>query len=315
MNKKMYASVEAISKAIIPLKFHFLFRRLKRRLMPDDYKKLTCVWFTTWVCNFRCPYCWQLEEPGTYRKRYDFSPEDWLNVWKRISSDFDEIVIGISGGEPFLTKGFMPMLNSLPGNIKYEITSNLSFDIDMFLSFENIKKHCLGVVCSFHPSASSGQGNYMAGFFAKVRKLKALRYTRVNFVAAPTNLKFYDAVKSFCDENNIGLHVDRYVFLGKGMQFTAAESEFAETIIANDRKQSLGGKRTVLCNGGNEHIALLPDGSMYPCLRKAELREDLVGNVFSAGVHLNNKWLQCSYYPSCRGCDWDNINVRVSQLS
>ncbi len=310
--KSIYIAAAEVLKKVIPQKFYHLFRPLKLRFMPSNYRRLTCVWFITWVCNLRCPYCWQLEAPGIYRKKYSFTVKEWLRAWEKISPHFDEIVVGITGGEPFLQEGFISMFNALPLNVKYEITSNLSFDIAKFLSSPDIRRNCLGVVCSFHPAASSGQGNYMEDFFTKVKKLKILRYTRVNFVAAPTNLKFYDQVRNFCNENNIGLHVDRYVSLGKGMQFTAEESEFAEKIIAADRKQSLGEKRAVLCNGGNEHIALLPDGSMYPCLKKAELREDLVGNVFSAGVHLNDQWLQCSYYPSCRGCDWDNISVKVS---
>lgn len=307
--KNIYMFVEKISETIIPLKCRPFLRPFKQKMMPADYKKLSCTWFVTWSCNFHCPYCWQLEEPGVYREKYNFISEDWLSAWKRISKDFDGVVIGVSGGEPFLLKGFIPLLNSLPENIRYEITSNLSFNVDDFLSFENIRKRCLGVVCSFHPSNLERNGNYIECFFDKVKKLTALRYTRVNFVAAPSNLKFYDRIRDFCDENRIGLHVDRYVSLREGMLFTAEESEFAEKIIASDRKQSLGRKQVVLCSGGNTHIALLPDGSIYPCLKKAELREDLVGNIFHARVHLNDKWLQCSYYPSCRGCDWDNISV------
>src|SRR3989338_8103989 len=148
-SKNIYASIEEISKVIIPLKYHSFFRPIKLKLMPKDYRRLTCVWFTSWMCNFQCPYCWQLEELGTYRKKYHFTSKDWLCAWTKVSQGFDEIMIGISGGEPFLMKGFISMLNSLPRNIKYEITSNLSFNIDEFLSLKNIRENCLGVVCSF----------------------------------------------------------------------------------------------------------------------------------------------------------------------
>jgi len=302
--------IETFSKLLIPKKFHPFFTPLKQKLYLKTHKKLTCIWFITWECNFACPYCWQREDPRTYRKKFDISSVDWLKAWERISDDFDEIVVGISGGEPFIVKDFIYMLSKLPDNIKYDITSNLSFDCDEFLSYEKIRKNCVGIICSFHPSNPTNRENYIQEFFSKVKKLSVLPNTRVNFVAAPPNLKFYNMLKEWCEKNKVLLHVDRYTPLKKGLEFNEEERKFAESIISPDRRNIDDSKSTVLCSAGSSHIVLFPDGSVWPCLKKAEEKQDGLASFLSNTFSLNKKWIRCDYYPLCAGCDYDNIQVK-----
>lgn len=302
---------EKLSKSLIPKRFHPLFTPLKQRLYPKTYKRLTGIWFITWECNFACPYCWQREEPKVYRKKFNITTSDWLKAWERISDKFDEIVIGISGGEPFVVKDFIPMLSKLPDNMKYDITSNLTFNCDEFLSYEKIRENCVGVICSFHPSNPTNKKNYIEDFFLKVKKLGILPNTRVNFVAAPPNLKFYEIIRDWCKKNSVPLHVDRYVPLKKGLEFSDEEREFAEKIISSDRKSvSRSKKKSVICSAGCSHFVLFPDGNAWPCLKKAENNEDKLGNFLSDNFSFNKEWIKCNHYPLCAGCDYDNIYVK-----
>jgi len=314
INKKTISSIDKSLKQIIPKSFHKYFTPFKKSLLKfSSFKKLTGIWFITWQCNFKCPYCWQWEEPKVYRKKYNISAKDWLIGWEKLSNQFDEIVLGISGGEPFAVDGFIEMLNDFPDNIKYDITSNLSFNCDEFLSYDKILRNCSGVVCSFHPSNPSNSDNYINEFFKKVNKLSILPNTRVNFVAAPPNLKYYPIIKDFCEKHKIPLHVDRYVPLKRGgLEFTEQERKLAESIFSENRKMQNINKKThkVLCSAGEFHIVVFPDGNVWPCLKKAELKEDMVGNLFSANFKLNEKWLECSYYPLCAGCDFDNVKIK-----
>lgn len=310
---RFFKKLEALSKNIIPTRFHPLLTPAKNLLMPKHYNRLTGIWFITWTCNFKCPYCWQREEPETYRRKYDITAKDWLEAWQRVAGDFDEIVLGISGGEPFSVRDFMEMLEKLPDNIHYDITSNLSFDVDRFLAINKVRKKCSGIVCSFHPTSFEDPSSYIDKFFKKVLKLRLLPHTRINFVAAPPNLKYYEQIKDFTDHNKIPLHVDKYSPLKEGIPFTDEERSFEEQIVSADRtKKNIAINQPVLCNGGVSHLTLLPDGSAFPCLKKGELGENLVGSFASPEFHFNKTWLRCSYYPHCAGCDLDNIKVKKS---
>ena len=303
--------IEKFSKLLIPKKLHPLFTPLKEKIYSISHiRKLTCIWFITWECNFACPYCWQREEPKLYRKKFGINASDWLKAWEQVSKDFDEIIIGISGGEPFIIKDFIPMLSKLPDNIKYDITSNLSFDCDEFLSFEKIRRNCSGIICPFHPSNPTNKKDYIKEFFLKVKKLSILPNTRINFVAAPHNLKFYELIRDWCEKNNIPLHVDRYTSLKEGIKFSDKEKELAEKIISSDRKNTYLPKKSVLCSAGHSHITLFPNGDVWPCLKKAENKENKLGNFLSDNFILNKNWIKCNYYPLCAGCDYDNIHIR-----
>lgn len=308
---RIFKKLESISKKIIPAGWHPFFTPAKNFFMLRDYNRLTGIWFITWTCNFKCPYCWQREDPDIYRRKYDLTAEDWLKAWQNIANDFDEIILGISGGEPFFIKGFMKLLDQLPGNIRYDITSNLSFNVEKFLAIKNVKKNCSGIVCSFHPTSFEDPSDYIQDFFRKVKKLTILPNTRVNFVAVPPNLKYYDQIKKFTQENRIPLHMDKYSPLGAGLPFTDEECAFARKIVSTDRTNStVEAKPAVLCNGGVSHITLFPNGNAFPCLKKGKLMEDLVGSFIHSGFQFNKNWIKCSYYPQCDGCDLDNIQIK-----
>lgn len=188
--------------------------------------------------------------------------------------------------------------------------------MDDFLSNEKIRSNCSGIICSFHPASfdDDKRDNYIETFFEKVKRLSLLPNTRVNFVAAPLNLKYYNIIKNFCITNNIKLHVDRYAPLKEGLSFTEDERKFAEEIVSIDRKMNIiepTNNNAVLCSAGKSHIVLFPDGGVWPCLKKAELSQDFLGYVNESNFSLNNKLLKCKYYPECAGCDLDNVTIKM----
>ncbi len=316
MIKKSFKHIENISKIIIPRRFHPLFTPLKISINHmTKMRRLTCIWFITWSCNNKCPYCWQLENIEEFRMKTDVTYQQWLNGFHKMASQFDEIVCGISGGEPFTYKNFLPLLENLPKNMYFDITSNLSFDVQQFLK---VAKNCVGVVCSFHPSNANNSKDYIANFTNKVKALTVLPNTRVNFVAAPQNIRFYHEIKELCDNLRIPLHVDAYAPLHEENRIpfeTSEDEEFAKVITSKDRdsfiKQSnMEQQRMVECSAGCEHLVLLPDGSAYPCLRYAQKKNQFVGMFTEDSYKMNSKYMQCSYYPICAGCDFDNIKIK-----
>lgn len=104
MKRKLMYFSEKTMKRIIPERFHPLFTPLKKAISK---KRLTGIWFITWQCNFKCPYCWQREEPELYRKPKFITSEGWITFWNKLSNQFDEIVLEISGGEPFFLRDLL----------------------------------------------------------------------------------------------------------------------------------------------------------------------------------------------------------------
>jgi organic radical activating enzyme len=309
---QLFLALDKCFKNIIPLKCHHFLTPLKKKIAPYFAKTLSSIWCVTWQCNFACPYCWQLEEPQTYKSNNVISYREWLDVWKSISQHFDVITISITGGEPFLFKDFIKLLTELPDNITYDITSNLSLlNAEEFLSHEKIRKHCSGISCSFHPSNASNSKNYTDTFFEKVRKLTVLPSTKVNFVPAVLNLRFYETLNEFCRKNRIALHVKKPIVLKNPIDNVPEEEGIANGIDSSDsrlfNKSNMHEK--VSCSAGLSHLALFPNADVWPCYTKAALGENYLGNLLSGEFKFNTEYMDCSYYPSCWRVDYHNVNI------
>jgi organic radical activating enzyme len=315
---EVFLAVDKRLKNIIPRKCHHYFSPLRKRISPHFVRTLSGIWCVTWQCNFACPYCWQRQDPQTYRVKNDISCEQWLNIWEKISERFDDIRIGITGGEPFLYGDFIRLLTELPDNISYEITSNLSLlNVEEFLSYEKLRKHCLGIACSFHPSNPSNSTDYMDVFFDKARKLSVLTYTKIIFVPADSDLRFYEALRNFCDENRIVLQVKKNIVPPERKddepreeRITSGESA-SEGIPVNESYMH----EEVSCSSGFSHLALLPNADVWPCYTKAALKEDYIGNLLSEEFSFNTGYMDCSFYPSCWGVDYHSVDVLKKKKS
>ena len=310
--KNIFLALDKRLKNIIPLKFHHLLAPLKKKVSPHFVRTLSGIWCVTWQCNFACPYCWQLEDPQTYRINNTISYSEWIDVWKSISQHFDVITIGITGGEPFLFTNFIKLLTELPDNMRYDITSNLSLiDVNEFLSHEKIRNCCSGIACSFHPSSAVDSETYINTFFEKVRKLAVLSGTKVNFVPAASNLKFYETLKEFCHRNRISLHVKKHIVITKPSDNAPAEEMIMNDISSSDSElvSRSDMRETVSCNAGLSHLAVFPNADAWPCYTKAALRENYLGNLLSGEFKLNTGHMRCSHYPSCWRVDYHNINI------
>ena len=309
---EIFLAIDKCLKNVIPNKCHHFLTPLKKKISPYFARTLSGIWCVTWQCNFACPYCWQLEDPQTYRMNTTISYGEWLDIWKKISQHFDDITIGITGGEPFLVKDFIKLLTELPDNIRYDITSNLSLiNVEEFLSFEKIRKRCLGIACSFHPSNASNSKDYIHAFFEKVKKLTALPGTKVNFVPAASNLEFYEILKAFCHKNGIPLHSKKHIVLSKPLDDPLGGEKFVNDISLSDarigNRSNMG--ENVSCSAGLSHLALFPNADVWPCYTKGALKEDYIGNLLSEEFKFNTEHMNCSFYPSCWGVDYHNVNI------
>lgn len=72
-------------------------------------------------CNFHCEHCdiWRTQASD------DLSLEDWKSIIKKIKTNFSELSVTLSGGEPLLYKDFWPLIEILKSeNVQVNLNTN-----------------------------------------------------------------------------------------------------------------------------------------------------------------------------------------------
>ncbi len=274
----------------------------------------SAVWFLTWACNFKCPYCWEVQRIAHGEMKADpfIEAEKWVAAWNRLRP----AILDISGGEPFLQPNFIRMLQGFDDSIRIAITSNLSFDLTEFVEKISPSK-VFSMTVSFHPT----QKLTLNAFLGKALLLKnrGFRIT-VNFVTYPEQLWMLGNYKQIFESQGLNFHVDPYAPTSY-YPFELSENEraYLRPFVGGDRAHAsalTGDKREihVLCSGGVSHLNVQPNGDAYRCIREVNTKisatGDKVGNLFDPDFKLYSEWKYCGYYHICPGCDRDKVKVK-----
>ncbi len=272
---------------------------------PNQLK--SAVWFLTWRCNNKCPYCWEVQR----QKRGELIPEDfidttkWVNAWNRLCPS----ILDISGGEPWLQPGFIDMLMGFDDSIKIAITTNATKDLTEFVQKISPDK-VVSMTLSYHPS----QRMSYEYFLGKCLLLKNRGFNiTVNFVTWPEQMWLIPELKERFEKYGIRFHVDPYAATPYSpYEFTEKEKEFLKNYVGEDRKNFFGevDKSPVLCSGGYEHLNVLPNGDAYRCINDKIFSKPKIGNILDPDFELNKEWTYCSDYFRCSGCDKDKVRVK-----
>jgi MoaA/NifB/PqqE/SkfB family radical SAM enzyme/Flp pilus assembly protein TadD len=271
----------------------------------------SAVWFLTWACNFKCPYCWEVQRIAHGELKPDpfLKAEKWVAAWNRIRP----ATLDISGGEPFLQPDFIPMLQGMDNSIRIAITTNLSFDLTEFVQKISPNK-VFSMTLSFHPT----QKLPLNVFLGKALLLKNRGFrTMVNFVTYPEQLWMLGNYKQLFESHGLGFHVDPYATTPY-YPFALSEKEraYLRPFVGGDRAHAsalTGDKKEVhvLCSGGLTHLNVQPNGDAYRCIRdKIDGPANRVGNLFDPGFKLLPEWRHCGFYHDCPGCDRDKVKVK-----
>jgi organic radical activating enzyme len=263
--------------------------------MADTLK--TALWFITWKCNYKCPYCWETDRSSP------FLPYDKLaDAWNRLRPG----LLDITGGEPFLQPGFISLLERLDTGGRVAITTNLSQDMMPFVERISPVK-VTSMTLSVHPT----QAMSLEHFIGRCLLLKHRGFwITVNFVMYPEQMHQAAYYKRRFDELDIRFHVDPYGQQSeKKFQYNEHELQLLSSMAEEDRKGFFStGVRPVRCSAGLNHLLALPNGDVYRCLSDHINNRGLLGNLFS-GVNLNQDMVHCDNYNLCAGCDRDKVTV------
>ena len=94
---------------------------------------LLAVYYLSYDCNFRCPYCCDGSQIPYYKlPRIKVHPESAISILKRIRAHSSYVVI--TGGEPLLSDNFAEIMEKVPAlNFKKVILTTNGFPLENYL--------------------------------------------------------------------------------------------------------------------------------------------------------------------------------------
>ncbi|MDR1502073.1 MAG: hypothetical protein LBT43_06420 [Prevotella sp.] len=286
------------------------------------------IFFVTYRCTYKCPFCWQRHDAGEYAKvnPLQFSAIATANMFNRLKPQF----IYFTGGEPTLYKDLFILMNNLDPNITIAITSNLgpSFDVDSYAKLVS-PEQCYPLGFSYHPSETTEDQ-----FLYKLDKiLEAGFQVHVESVLYAPDLPRLLSIKDKLAARKVVRKYDR-CFLPSGQQHVLSEAEEglvrelygesnpkAENSASGSRPAVVNKMRDkrgiILCPAGHKSFHIDPKGDIYCCmsaLDRARLfnpwalpHYQPIGNIKDSSFTYLEKPILCWEAFRCSACDYENL--------
>lgn len=122
-----------------------------RITLPDDYNYIAV--FLTFRCQLRCHYC--INKINKIQKTGELDGKTWIKIFDKIEAR--DIPITLQGGEPTLHRDFYYIVNNVKDSIRFDLLTNLQFDIDYFIRNvhpDRFKRNApyASIRASYHPA-------------------------------------------------------------------------------------------------------------------------------------------------------------------
>ena len=264
--------------------------------------KVRLTWNISYDCNYRCSYCFFDGKWEEYKQRNIYlSVDDWVKHWKRMQERYGDIVLIITGGEPFIYPNFVELIRELSKICFHiNISTNSSQDLQKFV--ETIDPEKVSISLSFQREFDS-----LLDFIERVKLVRRHGFKGcLNLVAYPPFLQHLeeDNKKLFAEtgeEFKIIPFFGRY----KDQDYPQAYTEEERKIVGIDEKWFNQVRRKgSLCSAGHSSVLVFPDGKVARCGQVGE--RILLGNFLDPELKLYDRAMECDaeYCP----CQEDSID-------
>ncbi|MEF2175669.1 MAG: radical SAM protein [Candidatus Absconditabacteria bacterium] len=287
--------------------------------------KFYIQWHITEVCNLKCKHCYV--NKNNYELSFEEITKGINNVLVPVGNWVDGIDICLSGGEPFL----YPYLEELLLYLKsYKKINKIMFTTNGTIINTNLlKKHkeFIGnIQISLEGSPKNndiirGKGVYKI-IEKNVKLLKGMGFEiSINMTINKINIGDIDSVISFCLKNNVDYFaVTRMIPIGEDnsiknfllsneellkvyqkLKFASEKYKGLKISFGEPLWQSFDNDIGIPCSVGLNGIAILTDGTIYPC-RKLDIS---IGNFLND--NFTEMWFKSSVLNQirqnkCIGC-------------
>ncbi len=259
--------------------------------------KVFFTWEITYLCNYKCTYC-HAPKHGRPNIPNTIYPglQAWKDAWNRMSIDYGECEIVVSGGEPFFYPDFMELAIYITQKHIIEFTTNLSWDVSKFTD-SGIPPKRARFGTSFHPEYVS-----LEDFIKKVNILRSAGFeTWANFVPWPPFFSRLAEFQQAFEKEGIKLVLQPFLGEYEGKRYpqgyTDEEKKSLGIFTDESNKKSVDFKTTAeslkkgkLCRMGENYAFIHADGNTDRCCKDKTVK---LGNVITGTFRLLDEPQPC----------------------
>jgi radical SAM protein with 4Fe4S-binding SPASM domain len=291
---------------------------------------LVLQWHITERCNLRCAHCYQESYTGK-----ELSFQELLIVIEQFKDLLDKVSSGsripvrghitVTGGEPFIRKDFLDLLEVFHANrdrFSFAILTNGSF-IDVHIAHQLRRLNPSFIQVSLEGTKLTndkirGPGAYESTISALTDLVRERINTMLSFTAHRHNFReFEDVARLGCELGVSRVWSDRFIPCGSAHAMNETElstdetREFFEVMYRAKNKAMLRFSRTEIsmhralqfliaggqpyrCTAGDTLITIHSNGDLYPCRRMPER----VGNVLE--TPLSELYFRSDFFSALR---------------
>lgn len=263
------------------------------------------AFFLTLNCNLRCPYCINLHDGGS---RYTKAKERQLDVdgWIRAANRLvlrDDLPLTIQGGEPTLFKGFYKFVNEVNQDIKMDLMTNMTFNVDEFI--RNVpawrftrKAPYAPIRVSYHP----GQ-NYIEDLIKKATALQDAGF-RIGIygIEHPSIRDHIFATQEKCLKLGVDFRTKEFLGEWEGKLYGTFKYE-----------GSVCGEHLKRCECRTTELIVDPGGYVFKCHSDLYSGRQPFAHVLDKDFSEEeiDKFRPCNSYGECNPCD---VKVKTNRF-
>ncbi len=251
-------------------------------------------WEITRKCNFNCPYC-SNDEQSKHADETHPPKEKIIDTFDKSGISW---LILITGGEPFMYKGFVDLCEGLQTNHHLQITTNLSSP-DVYDFANRIKPDKIFVISASFHIIEREKRNMVTDFVKKCQYLQKKGFkVLANYLAYPPLLHRMEEDLAMLNDQGIGTFVltFRGTFNGKKYPESYTKKEI-ELILKHTIDPGIEYRvaqhdlnfQKHYCEAGSTYFFINPQGDIARC---ATLTKK-TGNLFKDGIGVNSSLKPC----------------------
>ena len=245
--------------------------------------------YLTFRCNLNCSYC--INKQSGLIMRNELTAEEWIKGINNIN--FGDIPLTLGGGEPTLHKEFYKIIKGIRKDIRLDLLTNLTFDVEEFIKKVDVKRFSKRDIPIYKPIRVSYHAEKMDAKLL-VRRVRILQDAGFGIgifgLNHPNNTQDNMMISDLCRENNI------YFFIKDFLGW------YDKQLFGYYRyPQGLDGTKKN-CKCKPNILLIAPDGNIFRCHRDLYHNENPVENILTI-TKIENKFRKCDDYGVCNPCD------------
>lgn len=257
------------------------------------------AFFLSLNCNLHCSYCinsYSFDSEYLKKRSNQLSADDWIMAANRLTLR-DDLPLTLQGGEPILHRGFYRIVNEVRDDIRMDLLTNLTFDVNIFIKSVPVWRFTreapyAPIRASYHP----GQ-NDIDDMVKKTLRMQDAGF-RVGIFAVlhPDRVLQHHILKTRDRLLNIGLDFRIKEFLGEWNGKLYGSYRYDGSVGQQVKKD---------CECRTSEIIVDPEGYVYRCHTDLYRRRSPVSHILddSFNEETLNEFRRCTFFGDCNPCD------------